>query len=141
MTTAACSACGKSLAQSDVLYDTEARVVCADCAGKAEIRGDERRAARNIKIAGITSAIAGVVAFFALGTGVGLAFWPAIVTTAASGVFAVNGMAGPGAARFVAYLTPGERVTTWVSTGIGFALGAYELLAIGGKVPFHMWVP
>lgn len=141
MTTVACSSCGKALAQSDVLYDTEARVVCADCAGKAEIRGDERRAARNIKIAAITSAIAGVVAFFALGTGVGLAFWPAIITAAASGVFAVNGMAGSGAERFVAYLTPGERITTWVCAGIGFALAAYELLAIGGKVPFHMWAP
>ena len=64
-----------------------------------------------------------------------------VVLFAASGVFAVNGMAGSGAERFVAYLTPAERVTTWVCAGIGFALAAYELLAIGGKVPFHMWVP
>jgi len=135
-----CSSCGKTLAPSDVLYNDQGNVICAECTAKADIQGDERRAAKNIKLAAITCAIAGVAGFVALGIAFGLAFWPSAVLCIVSGLFAINGLHGPGAARFVAYLTPGDKLVIWVCCAIGGALTAYELLAFGGYVPFKIWI-
>ncbi len=55
MADTACSSCGKALATGDVLYNPQGVVICADCSTKAEIQGDEKRAAGNIRIAAYTS--------------------------------------------------------------------------------------
>jgi hypothetical protein len=140
MADSACSSCGKALATSDILYNTQGNVVCVECNAKADLQGDEQRAARNIKLAAITCAVAGVAGFIALGIAFGLAFWPSVIACIASGMFALNGLHGPGAARFVAYLTKTDKLVIWVCCGLGFALTAYEALAFGGYVPFKVWI-
>jgi DNA-directed RNA polymerase subunit RPC12/RpoP len=135
-----CSTCGKALAQPEILYNTSGNVVCLDCSTKAEIKGDEGRAARNIKIAAFTCLGTAVVSFLAFGVGFGLGFWPAAIAAVASGVFAINGIAGPGAEKFVAYLSKTDKTLVWVCTAIGFAFIAYEVLAMGGAIHFKPWV-
>jgi hypothetical protein len=135
-----CTTCGKALAQADILYNTSGNVVCLDCSTKAEIKGDEGRAARNIKIAAFTCIGAAIVGFLAFGVGFGLGFWPSAIASVASGVFALNGIAGPGSEKFVAYLSGTDKTLIWVCTLIGFAITAFEVLVIGGAIKFQLWV-
>jgi uncharacterized Zn finger protein (UPF0148 family) len=55
-----CSSCGKALATADILYNDRGDVVCGDCSVKADIKGDEKRAANNVKIAALTCLVAAV---------------------------------------------------------------------------------
>jgi len=140
MADSACSSCGKALATSDILYNDQGNIICVECSAKADIQGDEKRAARNIKVAAMTCAAAGIAGFVALGIGFGLAFWPSVIVCVASAIFALNGLHGPGAERFVKYLTGGDRIVIYVGSAIGLALTTYEALIFGGYVHFTPWV-
>jgi predicted RNA-binding Zn-ribbon protein involved in translation (DUF1610 family) len=118
-----CSSCGTALAQADILYTEDAKVVCAKCSGKAEIKRDERRAATNIKNAAYTC------------LGFALAAWfinPVFLCSAislTSGLYAVKSLL-PGNERFTSYLSSSEKTVAWATAGLGLAIASFELLII-----------
>jgi hypothetical protein len=63
-TTVACSGCGTNVAAANVLYTTDARVVCAKCYANADIVETDKRHAHNIRNAAIGSAVGGIFSFF-----------------------------------------------------------------------------
>ncbi len=139
MSDSICSTCGKALAPSDVLYTSEAAIICAACAGKAEIVGDERNAARNIKLAAFSCLGAALAGFAAFMVAFGLGFWTGAIISLAAGFYAGNSMLSDGG-RFTKYLSPTEKTAVWISTIAGLVIAAYETLAIFGIVRFHFYL-
>ncbi len=139
MAETACSSCGKALGPSDILYNEQALVVCADCTMKAQIVGDEKNAARNIRIAAYTCLVAGLFGFAALKVAFSLGFYAAAIASVASGLFAGQGMIN-GDERFLSKLTSAQRITIWICTGLGLAIAAYETLAFFGVVRFDFFL-
>jgi hypothetical protein len=129
-----CSSCGKALATADILYNDRGDVVCSDCAAKADIKGDEGRAANNIKIAAITCLAGAIFAGSAFFVGFGLGFFSAGVISVAAGFFALNGLAGPGAEKFVAYLSPAAKSTAWVCVSLGVAIDIFVTMCWGDVI-------
>jgi hypothetical protein len=126
---------------ADILYNERGDVVCSECAAKADIQGDEKRAANNIKIASITCLLGAIFAGAAFFVGFGLGFLAAGVISVAAGMFALNGIAGQGAAKFVAYLTPAAKTTIWVCTGIGIAIDVFVTLCWGDVIHIRpLWM-
>ena len=137
MADATCSSCGKALATSDILYNTRGDVVCVECNAKADIVGDEKRAANNIRIAAITCFLAGGAALAAFFVDFGLGFIAGGVISVTAGFFAMNGMAGKGAAKFVAYLSPSAKTVVWVLALGGLAIDFFMLLCWGDVIHIH----
>jgi hypothetical protein len=140
VTDSICSACGKGLAASDVLYTSEAAIICAECAGKAEIVGDERNAARNIKIAAFTCLGAALMGFGAFMVAFGLGFWSGAIISVSSGLYVLNAMIGAESERFTRYLSAATKSTIWLCTLAGLAIAAYETLAMFGIIRFHFYL-
>jgi hypothetical protein len=122
----ACSGCGKALAESDVLYTSDARAVCDNCFGQADVRDIQTRASSlELGLAGVGLAI-GVAPFAAsvttlsnVGGHVTYRDWVAIPGGAIA--------AGFGAAALVMTLR-GRRKLGMLALAIGVvALGAYQL--------------
>ena len=130
-----CSSCGKALATGDVLYNERGDIVCTGCNEKAGLLGNETRAAKNVKIAAITSAVAGAAALVAMGIAFVLAFWAAAIASVSSGVFAINGVSGVGSERFVKYLTSRDKTVIWVCSALGFAFTGYAAVVLR----LHPW--
>jgi hypothetical protein len=135
MAQAICSGCNQPLATGDVLYTDEAQIVCAACAGKAEISRDEARSARNIKRAAVTCLAAAVLSFGALITMFGLGFWACAIISVSAGLFAANSMISNGE-RFLRYLSAADKTVIWVCTLAGLGIAAFETLAMFGVIPF-----
>ncbi|HEY1551580.1 MAG TPA: hypothetical protein VGG28_27320 [Kofleriaceae bacterium] len=135
---ATCTGCGIELATADVLYTTRGDVVCVKCNDKAELAGDEDKAAQNIKRAAIVSAIGGVFGFGAISVAFVLGFYAAAIITVSSGVFAINGLMGSDSARFAKLLTRRDRTITWIALAIGLAATIYEALVFNGTTHIHV---
>jgi hypothetical protein len=133
-----CSGCAKALAPSDVLYTGEAKIVCADCSGKAEISRDEARSARNIKRAALTCLVAALLGFAALVTMFALGFWACAIISVSAGLFAANSMISNGE-RFLRYLSAVDKTVIWVCTLVGLGIAGFETLSMFGIIPllFH----
>ncbi len=115
-----CSGCGIEVSPSNVLYTTEAKVVCAKCYNLADIVETDKRAAGNIKRAAIGCAIAGVISFFAPLGGI-IAVGAAVLVAMTSGIFALQSM-GPRNERFLKHLTGGDRTMIWICSIFGLAI-------------------
>lgn len=116
-----CSKCGVALAPSDVLYASDASVVCAACADKADLVDTDKRAAANIKAAAYSSLTAGAF---------GLVFnpiWVCTVIAATSGVFAMRSLL-PGNERFSKHLGDGGKTVVWICAGGGIGLAGLHVL-------------
>jgi hypothetical protein len=137
---AACATCSKELATADVLYDERGEVICATCTEQAGLARDERKAGRNVKVAGITSAVGAVFGFLALVTGFGLGFYVGAIAAISSGLFALNGLVGSGSARFTKLMSKADITVTWIGLAIGFGLSAYETLGMVGVVTIRLWI-
>jgi predicted RNA-binding Zn-ribbon protein involved in translation (DUF1610 family) len=131
---ATCASCGKGLASNDVLYTGEAKIVCAECAGKAEISRDEARSARNIKRAALTCLVAALLGLAALMTMFALGFWACAVISVSAGLFAGNSMISNGE-RFLRYLSPVDKTVIWVCTLGGLGIAMFETLSMFGIIP------
>ena len=131
-----CVGCQKSLALGDVLYNANGQVVCAECSGKAEIVGDEKNAAGNIKKAAYSCAALGVLSFACMATTFGLGFWPSAIAAALSGLFVLSSLFVGNNERFTKYLTAADKTTILGCTSIGLGIVAYETLVLFGIVPF-----
>ena len=136
MSEAICSGCTKALAPGDVLYTGEAKIVCAECAGKAEISRDEASSARNIKRAALTCLVAAVLGFGSLITMFGLGFWACAIISVGAGLFAANSMISNGE-RFLRYLSAADKTVIWVCTLAGLGIAAFETLSMFGIIPFY----
>lgn len=130
-----CSSCNKSLATADVLYTEDAQPVCVGCTAQREIKRDEKNAARNIKMAGVTCLVAGVVGFAAFYISYGLFFYPAAIVSVASGLYA--GQAMLTSDRFTAHMTSTDKTVTLVCTIGGLAIAAFETLVLGGYIDWR----
>ena len=136
MADAICSGCNKPLAAHDVLYTAEAKIVCAECNGKAEISRDESRSARNIKRAAFTCLGAALFGLACMMMMFALGFWPCAIISVASGLFAANSMISNGE-RFLRYLTAFDKTLIWVCTLAGLGIAAFETLAMFGIIPIR----
>jgi hypothetical protein len=56
------------------------------------------------------------------------------VISVAAGIFALNGLAGTGAAKFVALLSPAAKTTAWTCAALGLAIDIFVALCWGGKI-------
>ena len=131
-----CTVCGKALAANDVLYTSEAAVICVECSGKAEIAGDEQNSAKNIKRAAFTCLAAALLGFGSFMVMFSLGFWAGAIISVGAGLFAANSMLSNGE-RFLRYLSPADKTTIWVCTIAGLGIAAYETLAIFGVIRFQ----
>jgi hypothetical protein len=129
VTSAACANCGILVAGSDILYDETARIVCARCAGNAEIVRDEGRAARNLRMAGWSALGCGAVAFFGPIAMLGVITYLFVAMSLAAAIFAIQGMA-VGNERFTKYLTASQRATLWITSIIGIVLSALGVFGV-----------
>jgi hypothetical protein len=121
------------LAQADVLYTTDARIVCAACFGKADIVETDKRAANNIRNAAVASLVAGLLSFV-MPIFVGLIIEILFLALAfSSGLYALRSLM-PGNERFSRHLTLGQRVGIWICAGIGLGLASLVTLALLGVI-------
>ncbi len=75
----------------------------------------------------------------ALKVAFGLGFYAAAIISVASAIFAGQAMIG-GDERFLSKLTPAQRITIWICTGIGLLIAAYETLAYLGIIRFDFFL-
>ena len=141
MADSACSACGKVLATSAILYNDQGNVICNDCQMTAEIKGDEQRAAGNIRIAWRSDVASrrAVFGFAALKVAFSLGFYASAIISLGAGLFAGPGMFTADE-RFLSKLTRAQRITIWACVGLGLAIAAYETLAFFGVIRFDFFL-
>lgn len=130
MSTTACSSCGKALAPADVLYTEDAKIVCALCSTKRAIVGDERGAARNIRMASFTCLGAALFSFASFSVGFGLFFYAGAAIAFASGIFAGQALLNAGDDRFTQHISPAEKTVIIACTVLGLAIASFETLVI-----------
>lgn len=129
MSTVACNSCGTQIDPSNALYTADAKMVCARCYAAADIVETDKRAAANIRNAGIACAAGGIGAFFSPLSGFMLVVVAVIVATFVSGIYAINSMM-TGQERFTRHLTSGDRVLIWFCSIFGIALAGFMGLAV-----------
>src|SRR5262245_15684181 len=121
-----CTTCAIQLSPSEVLYNADAQVVCAGCNAQADLVDTDKRAARNIVRAAWASVGAGAFAMIGPLAMLGVITYLFVAMAWVSAGFAVQSL-GRSAEndRFTKYLSSAQRMTVWVCSGIGFALGAF----------------
>jgi len=119
------------LAPQNVLYTTEAKVVCAKCYAKEDILATDKRAANNIRNAAVGSALGGVMSFFSPLSGMMIVVIAMVVFTIISGIYAIQSLAR-GNERFTKHLSSGTRVMIWVGSIFGIAVAGFMGLAVLG---------
>ena len=119
-----CTTCGKQISGSEILYTADARVVCQGCSSKAELRGDESRAAGNIQKAAWTALACSLVVW------IFNPFFLCDIGGLVSAIYALTSMRR-GNEQFTRYLTAGARTQIWICTIIGLVLlGIHVLLVL-----------
>lgn len=133
----ACNGCGRMIDPANALYTADARMVCAQCSAAADILETDKRAAHNIRNAGIACAVGGIGAFFSPLSGFMLVVVAVIVATFGSGIYAINSMAN-GQERFTRHLTSGDRVLIWFCSIFGMAVAGLMglMMLIGWSLLF-----
>jgi len=137
MSTVACNNCGTAIAEADVLYTTDARIVCAKCYAAADILETDKRAAHNIRSAAIACAVGGIVSFFSPLSTMLIVVIACVAMTMVSGIYAIQSLAR-GNERFTRHLTPGDRGLIWFCSIFGMAVAGFMGLAVLGL--FSIWV-
>jgi hypothetical protein len=118
----ACSSCGTAVAAENVLYTTDARIVCAKCYALADIVETDKRHAHAIRNAAIGAAIGGLLTFFSPMVQIGFVVLFAAGLTLATGIYAVQALAFA-QERFLKHLTQGDRILIWCCSIFGIAIG------------------
>jgi hypothetical protein len=119
----ACSACGKPISGSDILYTAEGNMVCPVCSDVASVHGHEQRAAGNIKGAAWSCLTCSVLAWFFD------PFFGVDVLCFLSGLYALRSLRR-GNERFTRYLSEGARTQVWVCTILGFVIAGIHVVAV-----------
>lgn len=135
MSTVACNSCGTQIDPANALYTADAKMVCARCSAAADIIETDKRAAMNIRNAGIGCAAGGIFSFFSPLSGFMIVVVAIIVATFVSGIYAINSMAN-GQERFTRHLTSGDRVLIWFCSIFGMAVAGFMGLAALGMWGF-----
>jgi uncharacterized membrane protein HdeD (DUF308 family) len=125
----ACTGCGVAVAPANVLYTSDARVVCAKCYAQADIVETDRRHARVIRNAGLASLGGGVFTFFSPLSGLLVVVIAAGVFAIATGIYAL-GQVSAGNDRFTRHLTSGDRTLVWVTAIAGMAIAALVVMGV-----------
>lgn len=126
-----CSACGKAICGSDVLYSEQGLSICAPCSSVRGIVADEQRSARNTR----------TVALSSLGIGaLGLFMNPLAVCSflaIGSGLYALRAI-GSGEERFTRHLSRADRPIIWITSCLGILLGMFPFLVIASAIAYHV---
>lgn len=125
----ACSGCGTAVADENVLYTAEARIVCAKCYAAADIVETDKRHAHAIRNAAIGSSLAGIGTFFSPLSGFTIVVVAFAIAAIGSGIYAIQSMSF-GQERFTKHLTPGDRILVWVCSLIGIIIASLVGLTI-----------
>src|SRR5205823_2469668 len=59
-----CSGCGVAVADNQILYTEDAKIVCARCNGKADIVRSDKAVGNNIRNAALTALCCGIGSWF-----------------------------------------------------------------------------
>jgi uncharacterized membrane protein len=118
-----CTGCGKQISGDQVLYTTDARVVCPACSEKAALVGDESRAANNIKRAAWSALISSLVVW------VFDPFFLFDILGIVSAIYALGSMRR-GNEQFTRYLTDGGRTQIWVCSILGLVILGIHIILI-----------
>jgi DNA-directed RNA polymerase subunit RPC12/RpoP len=121
METSICSGCGKAVSGADILYTADANVVCPECSAKDDIVATDKRAARNIQSAAVSSLLAGLLSVF-----FNPIFAPMVIAFA-SGGYALKSLM-PGNERFTKHLSKGAQTAVWIFACLGIAAAAFRVL-------------
>lgn len=135
MSTVACNNCGTALAEANVLYTTDARIVCAKCYALADIVETDKRAANNIRNAAWACAGGGVISFFSPLSTMLIVVVGCVAMTMVSGIYALQSLAR-GNERFTKHLTAGDRTMIWICSIFGMAVAGFIGLAVLGLFSF-----
>ncbi|MEO8701711.1 MAG: hypothetical protein ABI867_16815 [Kofleriaceae bacterium] len=130
-TAEACSGCGQPVAPENVLYTTDARIVCAKCYAIADIVETDKRHAHNIRNAAIASAVGGLFAFFSPLSGFMIVVVAVVTATMISGIYALRSLVGA-QPRFAVHITPGDRVLIWFCSLFGIIVSGLVAIAVFG---------
>lgn len=132
MANVACNGCGTMIDPANALYTPDAQMVCARCSAASDIIETDKRAATNIRNAGVGCALTGVLSFFSPLAGFGLLVIGLVVATFLSGIYAITSM-GYGQERFTRHLTSGDRVLIWICSIFGMMVAGFMgLMVLGG---------
>jgi hypothetical protein len=118
---AQCSGCGVALAQADVLYTTDAQIVCTACSAKADLVETDKRAATTIRSTGFSSL------GFAIASFVVNPFLLCTILSAISAFYALGSFWNPNDQRYTKHISRGARF--WVMTAAAVAL-LLDVLAV-----------
>jgi hypothetical protein len=129
MSNVACSGCGTAVAPANVLYTSDARVVCAKCFAAADIADTDKRHAKNILNAAIGCAFGGVLTFFSPLSGMFFIVVAFAAVTIAGGIYALMAMANL-QPRFAVHLGGGERVAIWILSIFGIVLAGLIAVSV-----------
>jgi hypothetical protein len=121
------------VAAANVLYTTDARVVCAKCYANADIVETDKRHAHNIRNAAIGSAAGGIFSFFSPLSGFMIVVIAVVVATMISGIYAIRSLTGD-AERFTKHLTSGDRILIWFCSIFGIVISGLVAVAVLGGV-------
>ncbi len=130
----ACNSCGTAVADANVLYTADARIVCARCYAAADIVETDKRHAHNIRNAAIGCAVGGIVSFFSPLSTILFVVIACVVATFVSGIYAIQQLSA-GQERFTKHLTSGDRVLIWFCSIFGMAVAGLMGLAVLGFLP------
>lgn len=131
---ASCTSCGKAISGAEIVYTENAKIVCSTCSLDREIKRDEGRAARNIKISAITALLAGIFGFGGMWIDFSLFFYAGAVISVAAAIFAWKPFVLPGSERFTQYLTKADRTVIFICAGLAVVIALLELLGIKGVI-------
>jgi hypothetical protein len=128
-----CSSCNASLGPSQILYSSDAKVICAACNAKVDLGDTDKRAARNIVRGATASLSLGVMSvvllFFLTPIAGALPAYGAIAASIFSGVISLRGMAA-GNERFTKLLSGGESTWVYIGSILGFVFCGFTLLCV-----------
>ncbi|HEX4417368.1 MAG TPA: hypothetical protein VH165_05685 [Kofleriaceae bacterium] len=117
-----CSGCGVALAQADILYTTDAQIVCAACSAKADLVETDKRAANTIRSTGFASF------GFAIASFVFNPFLLCTILSVVSAFYALGSFWNPNDQRYTKHISRGARF--WVMTAAAVALLLDVLVAL-----------
>lgn len=126
---ATCSGCGIEVADANILYTGDARIVCAKCYAQEDIIATDKRAAHNIRNAAVAAAGGGIASFFSPLSGMMIVVIACVVATFVSGIYALQSLSR-GNERFTKHLTSGDRMLIWVCCIFGFVLSGFMALIV-----------
>jgi hypothetical protein len=116
-----CSGCGKPIANDQILYTADARIVCPQCNGVADVAAANFNAGNKIRNAGISSLVCALVSWV---------FDPVFIFSilaVSSGIYALTSLGGGNSEQFGVNK---DRVAIGAMGVIGLIIVAVKLIVI-----------